>query len=74
MLWKVWLESENFNFSLIFEEESLETAIAKAKELSMKYSAKIKAVDCIHSKSREKPKKSREGKENQVWKVQRCRE
>lgn len=75
MLWKIWLENSDFNFSLIIEEDSLETAILKARELSMKYSARIKAVDCIHSlKPREKTKKSREGKENQVWKVQRCRE
>ncbi|MEM3688095.1 MAG: hypothetical protein QXP36_04190 [Conexivisphaerales archaeon] len=49
MLFKVWLNLENFDASVIVDVDSLDSAILKAKELASRYNAKLKAIDNVHS-------------------------
>jgi hypothetical protein len=54
MLFKIWLTNSEYDFSIITDVDSLESAILRAKEYSEKYNAKIKAIDnCYFSKTKE---------------------
>ncbi|MEM3688130.1 MAG: hypothetical protein QXW80_03065 [Candidatus Micrarchaeia archaeon] len=49
MLFKIWLDFNDFDASVIVDVDSLDSAISKARELASKYNAKLKTVDNIHS-------------------------
>jgi hypothetical protein len=57
MLFKIWLANSEYDFSIITDVDSLESAILRAKEYSNRYNAKIKVIDNVfYGKNRKEEK------------------